>query len=185
MSTHRQPKRPRPSRVFVTILQQTIFWPIAKQLEKLYPKLMKCHQTGYPILVMDEDIYNEYFLNLNIDRADNNELNAEEFDGQWNYYLDLQRLYLSKEEVEFRTGFCLTVQGTWKNANWRNYVAMCKTFVRCIVHICMYECLAIAGVHRGACVWHVFIMFYMQDASAMWWQSQEEHCDGRRACTPR
>jgi hypothetical protein len=85
MSTHRQPKRPRPSRIFATILQQTIFWPIAKQLEKLYPKLMKCHQTGYPILVMDEDIYNEYLLNLNIDRADNNELNAEEFDGQWNY----------------------------------------------------------------------------------------------------
>jgi hypothetical protein len=107
---------------FATILQQTIFWPIAKQLEKFYPKLMKCHQTGYPILVMDEDICNEYLLNLNIDRADNNELNAEEFHGQWNYYLALQRLYLSKEEVEFRTGFCLTVLGTWKNANWRNYV---------------------------------------------------------------
>jgi hypothetical protein len=29
---------------------------------------------------MDEDIYNEYLLNLNIDRADNDELNAEEFD---------------------------------------------------------------------------------------------------------
>jgi hypothetical protein len=41
---------------------------------------------GIPfILVTDEDIYNEYLLNLNIDRADNNELNAEEFDGQWNY----------------------------------------------------------------------------------------------------
>jgi hypothetical protein len=68
-------------------------------------------------------------LNLNIDRAaDDNELNAEELDGQWNYYIDLQRLYLSKEEVYFRTGFCLTVQGTWKNATWRNYVATCKTF---------------------------------------------------------
>jgi hypothetical protein len=58
-------------------------------------------------------------LNLNIDRAaDDNELNAEELDGQWNYYIDLHRLYLSKEEVYFRSGFCLTVQGTWKNATW-------------------------------------------------------------------
>jgi hypothetical protein len=147
MSTH----RPRPSRVFHLQKGFVVFnglqcCPFCNKQFSGGPQL--CGHLAYckaaretlteadempsdrdPILVMDEGIYNEYLFNLNVDRVDEHDADAaEELDGQWNHYLDLQRLYLSKEEVEFRTGFCLTVQGTWKKANWRNYVAVCKTF---------------------------------------------------------
>jgi hypothetical protein len=146
MSTHRQPKRLRPSRVFhlqkgFVVLNGLQCCPFCNKQSSRGPQL--CGHLAHckadretlteadempsdrdPILVMDEDIYNEYLFNLNIDRVDEHETDAEELDGQWNYYLDLQRFFLSKEEVEFRTGFCLTVQGTWKKANWRNYGAI-------------------------------------------------------------
>jgi hypothetical protein len=79
-----------------------------------------------PILVMDEEYYNDYLLNLNTERGDDI-YGDYEGDELLYFYLKFQQLYLSKEKVEFKTGACVTSKGEWKKSHWSHYLGICKT----------------------------------------------------------
>ena len=90
-----------------------------------------------PILVMDEDCYDDYLRSLSIDRNDEGEVNFDD-DGLSEFYLNFQRLYLSKDRVEFKTGHCVTSTGAMKKSNWSHYLVICKTLEQ-LTHVTAME----------------------------------------------
>jgi hypothetical protein len=50
-----------------------------------------------------------------------------------NEYLDLQKLCMEKDMLEFKTGYCLTRAGTYAKGCWKQYIAICQTFESCAI----------------------------------------------------
>jgi hypothetical protein len=67
-----------------------------------------------PILVLDEDVFNEYLANMHADfEHDDWESDDVVHPPLENQYYYQQMLCMSKESVEFKTSYCLTSSGNY------------------------------------------------------------------------
>jgi hypothetical protein len=153
MTRHR-PHRPRPSPFFklpvgFAFKRGGIICPYCrKQFENghqvsghlAYCQAAHAYMSGRlplnhnPILVLEEEDFNVYVANMNADfQHDDWESDEVVHPPVENEYYDQQMLCLSKESVEFKTGYCLTSSGNWEKSKWNHYLAICKTIEQCAV----------------------------------------------------